>query len=219
MAMEFRWLGRVRYAEALELQQQLVAQRMREEIGDVVLMLEHEPVITIGRTQDKSSLGEAEALGLEVVETNRGGQATFHGPGQLVGYPILGLAAYGKDLRTYLRALEAALIRACSEAEISAERREGQTGVWIENRKIASIGVGVRRWISMHGFAINVVDDVSGFDAITPCGITNVEMTSVERESGRDWGVEAFSKIVQPHLIAELEVLRAAGPPDNRLEA
>lgn len=205
---EFRWLGRIGYAEALEMQKQLLAQRLNGKIGDVVLLLEHEPVVTIGRTRDKSSLGEAEERGLDVVEINRGGQATYHGPGQLVGYPILDLTRYGKDLHTYIRALEGALIEACAQAGFSAARREGLTGVWVENRKIASIGVGVRKWISMHGFAINVAADVSGFDAITPCGIANVEMTSVERESGENWSVESFSELVKPALEAELAKLR-----------
>lgn len=202
--MEFRWLGRIGYVEALALQEQLLVRRQAGEIDDLVLLLEHESVYTIGRTPDKSSLRDAEARGLDVVEINRGGQATYHGPGQLVGYPILDLRAYGKDLHAYLRALEEALILTCGDCGISAARREGLTGVWVENRKIASIGVGVRRWVSMHGFAINVAADVSGFEAITPCGISEVEMTSVERESGRAIGVEEFSETVKPRLLQEL---------------
>ena len=206
--MNYRWLGRIGYAEGLDLQQLLLEQRQAGEIGDTVLLLEHEPVVTIGRTRDRSSLRDAEKSGLEVVEINRGGQATYHGPGQLVGYPILDLTTYGKDLHTYIRALETALMQACEDVGISATRRDGLTGVWVEERKLASIGVGVRRWVSMHGFAINVSADVSGFDVITPCGIADVEMTSVERESGASITVEQFSETVKPRLVEELAQLR-----------
>ncbi|MEM7015146.1 MAG: lipoyl(octanoyl) transferase LipB [Verrucomicrobiota bacterium] len=202
--MEFRWLGRIGYAEGLQLQEELLKQRQDGEVGDVVLLLEHEPVVTIGRTRDQSSLLDAEEHGVDVVVTNRGGQATYHGPGQLVGYPILDLTKYGKDLHTYIRALESALIEACGDIEISAKRRDGLTGVWVDDRKIASIGVGVKRWVSMHGFAINVAADVSGFDTITPCGISNVEMTSIERESGEQLTVEQFAYKVKPRLEEEL---------------
>jgi lipoyl(octanoyl) transferase len=206
---EFRWLGRVDYAAALDLQQALAEARRRGDAPDTVLLLEHDPVYTIGRTRDRSSLRDAEARGLPVVETNRGGQATFHGPGQLVGYPILDLAGYGKDLHHYLRSLEDALVAACGAVGIAAGRREGLTGVWVGDRKIASIGVGVSRWISMHGFAINVAADLGGFGAITPCGIAGVEMTSVERETGRPMGVEAFAGVVQDALRQALARLRA----------
>lgn len=206
--VDTQWLGRIAYDAALDLQQELAAKRLAGEIDDTILLLEHDPVYTIGRTRDQSSLKEAAAQGLNVVEINRGGQATYHGPGQLVGYLILDLNSYGRDLHTYLRALEDALIAACQDFGIDAGRREGLTGVWIENRKIASIGVGVKKWISMHGFAINVASDVSGFTAIVPCGIQDVEMTSVERESGRSVSVEEFGEAVKPRLIEQLFELR-----------
>jgi lipoyl(octanoyl) transferase len=198
--LEVRWLGRLEYAAALALQTELVEARRQGTASDTLLLLEHEPVYTIGRTRDRTSLGAAEVSGLPVVEINRGGQATYHGPGQLVGYPILDLNAYGRDLHVYLRTLEEALIRACGEAGIVAGRREGLTGVWVEDRKIASIGVGVRHWISMHGFAINVAADLTGFGAIVPCGIEDVTMTSVERESGRKWEVRAFGELTAKWL-------------------
>ncbi len=207
--IETEWLGRMDYAVALELQEKLVAQRLEGEVADRILLLEHEPVYTIGRTRDQSSLREVAGQGLNVVEINRGGQATYHGPGQLVGYPILNLTNYGKDLHTYLRALEDALILACDDYQIQAGRRESLTGVWVETRKLASIGVGVKRWISMHGFAINVAADVSGFDAIIPCGIQDVQMTSIERESGQPVSVEAFAQSLRPHLLDQLNALRA----------
>ena len=206
-AFQFRWLGRKSYSEALELQLDLVTKVQASEVGDTILLLEHDPVYTIGRTRDRSSLTDAEQRGLEVFETNRGGQATYHGPGQLVGYPILDLNLYGRDLHQYLRALEEALILGCGEYGIAAKRRDGLTGVWVEDRKIASIGVGVRKWVSMHGFAINVTNDVSGFEAIVPCGIADVEMTSVERESGKSVTVEEFAELMQPLLTSELNRL------------
>ena len=154
--METRWLGRISFSEALELQESLVTQRRDGQCEDTILFLEHEPVVTIGRTRDQSSLLNAKERDIEVVEINRGGQATYHGPGQLVGYLVLDLAGYGKDLHALLRAIESALVASCHDIGIRASIREGLTGVWVENRKIASIGVGVRRWVSMHGFAINI---------------------------------------------------------------
>lgn len=207
-AFDLRWLGRIDYLAALNLQTELVEERRQGSIGDTILLLEHEPVYTIGRTRDRSSLREAESDGLPVVETNRGGQATYHGPGQLVGYPILDLNHYGRDLHLYLRTLEDALIEACGEAGIAADRREGLTGVWVEDRKIASIGVGVRHWISMHGFAINVAADLGGFAAIIPCGIQDVTMTSVEEESAGVWSVPAFAEVVGAALMRSLGRLR-----------
>lgn len=198
---DFRWLGRIAYADALALQDSLVARRRAGEIGDTILLLEHEPVYTIGRTRDRTSLKDPDLLPHPVMEINRGGQATFHGPGQLVGYPILDLHFHGRDLHHYLRALEETMIAFLHREGVSAAgRREGLTGVWIENRKIASIGVGVRRWVTMHGFALNVSRDLSGFEAIVPCGIAEVEMTSVERETGRAWTVEEVATALQEDL-------------------
>lgn len=185
MKLETRWLGRINFEEALRLQDELVAQRGRGEIPDTLLLLEHEPVYTIGRTPDQSSLRDAAHLPYPVVQINRGGQATYHGPGQLVGYPILDLTQRGQDLHRYLRDLEGVLIEALAGYGVQAGRREGLTGVWVGPRKIASIGVGVRHWISMHGFALNVCGDLAPFHEITPCGIAGVEMTNLERECGQ----------------------------------
>lgn len=182
---EIRWLGTIAYAEALAMQEDLAAQRAAGECGDVLLLLEHEPVYTIGRTADQSSLRDAARLPYPVVQINRGGQATYHGPGQLVGYPILDLRPRGQDLHRYLRALEHVLIEALADLYVEATRREKLTGVWVGARKIASIGVGIRQWVSMHGFALNVCGDLRPFQEITPCGIAGVEMTSVQQELGR----------------------------------
>ena len=188
-APETRWLGRLAYAPALDLQEKTVAARAGGGTPDQLLLLEHEPVYTIGRQRDRSSLGPA-ALPHPVVEINRGGQATFHGPGQLVGYFIFDLQKLTPDLHLFLRWIEEGLIALLAEYKLTAQRREGLTGVWIEDRKIASIGVGVRRWITMHGFGLNVGPDLSGFEAITPCGIQGITMTSLSRELSRDIPVE-----------------------------
>jgi lipoyl(octanoyl) transferase len=188
-APQSRWLGRLAYQPALDLQEKNAAARTSAEIPDQLLLLEHDPVYTIGRQRDRSSLGPA-ALPHPVVEINRGGQATFHGPGQLVGYFIFDLQKLTPDLHLFLRWIEEGLIALLAEYGLAAQRRESLTGVWIEDRKIASIGVGVRRWITMHGFGLNVGSDLSGYEAITPCGITGVTMTSLSREIGREISVE-----------------------------
>jgi len=184
-ALQTRWLGRVGFADALALQEELVrTKREHSEAPDELLLLEHEPVYTIGRTPDQSSLRGATHLPHPLFPINRGGQATYHGPGQLVGYPIIDLRRHGQDLHRYLRWIESLLIELLAQFEIAATTRPGLTGVWVENRKIASIGVGVRHWITMHGFALNVSGDLSPFDQITPCGIAGVAMTSIEKETG-----------------------------------
>lgn len=200
-----RWLGRVDYEQGLSLQEKTVALKVENaNAPDEFLLLEHEPVYTIGRTPDQSSLRDPEHLPHPVVRINRGGQATYHGPGQLVGYPILDLKSRGQDLHRYLRAMEEGLIEVLAEFSVSASRKEGLTGVWVGPKKIASIGVGVRRWISMHGFALNVCGDLSPFQQITPCGIVGVEMTSVERECGKPVSVrevaEACERLLAPRF-------------------
>jgi lipoyl(octanoyl) transferase len=187
--MNVVWLGRIEFSEGLKIQAEALEQcdRTGEE---TLFLLEHEPVYTIGRRLDKSSLGNVAYLPHPVFEINRGGQATYHGPGQLVGYPILDLKKRGKDLHVYLRALEMAVIRLVESFGIEAVFCEGKTGVWVENRKIASIGIGVRRWITMHGFALNVSSDLTGFLSITPCGLSGVRMTSLSLELGREVSLE-----------------------------
>jgi lipoyl(octanoyl) transferase len=184
-----RWLGRLAYEPTLELQENTVAARAAGEVPDELLLLEHDPVYTIGRRRDRSSLGPGD-LPHPVIEINRGGQATFHGPGQLVGYFIFDLQKLTPDLHLFLRWVEEALIELLAGYHLTASRREGLTGVWIEDRKIASIGVGVRRWITMHGFGLNVGSDLTGYQSITPCGIQGVTMTSISRELGREITVE-----------------------------
>lgn len=183
-------LGRRGYADTLALQRRLCAERAEPGHGldDVLLLVEHEPVITLGRTTQASSMplaeGEMARLGIGVYEVERGGDVTWHGPGQLVGYPIVDLRRLREDLHWYLRSLEDALIDALESLGIPADRNPGYTGVWTAGRKIASIGVHVKRWVTLHGFALNVVNDLSGFDLIVPCGIQQVIMTSVAAELG-----------------------------------
>jgi lipoyl(octanoyl) transferase len=175
--------GTVPYGEALEWQRELAEDRIAGRLAhDVLLLLEHPPVVTLGRNSHVAHL--LQPAGIEVFEVERGGDVTFHGPGQLVGYPILDLRAYKQDLHWYLRTLEQALIAALGLLDIPAERNPGFTGVWTRGRKIASIGIHVKQWVTWHGFALNVNTDLTHFERIVPCGIQGVEMTSVERETG-----------------------------------
>jgi len=191
------WLGLRSYAEALALQEAAVRDRLSGRTPDRLLLLEHPRVVTLGRSSDPENLKLSEqelaASGVEFFEVGRGGDVTYHAPGQLVGYPIVDLDALGRrDVHQHLRSLEAALIAALEEVGIPATRIPGWTGVFIDRerseqphgreRKIASIGVGVRRWVTFHGFALNVTIDLDGFESIVPCGLRDVEMTSVEIE-------------------------------------
>jgi len=202
------WLGEISFEDGLEIQNNKVNERVKGIISDQVLLLEHEPVYTIGRTQDQSSLPEDRTnLPHPLFITNRGGKATYHGPGQLVGYPILNLKNYKKDLHLYLRSIERSIIKSCIQYGVQASTKEGLTGVWCNDRKMASIGVGVRQWVSMHGFAINVNGDLSPFNEITPCGIQNAEMTNMETEIGGSINFKEFSDSVFENLIEELTLL------------
>lgn len=191
----------ISYQAGLALQEQHVDAILAGSGNDTILLLEHEPVYTIGRLRDQSSLRDPSSLPFSVFETNRGGQATYHGPGQLVGYPILDLNPRGRDLHEHLRKLEEALIHTCAAFGVQAGRRDGLTGVWVENRKLASIGVGVRKWISMHGFAINITkESLPPFFAITPCGLDGVSMTCLEAEAGRKITVREAAEVVEEKL-------------------
>ncbi len=192
------------YDAGLQLQQKQVDSILDGSGHDTIFLLEHNPVYTIGRLRDRSSLRDPSTLPHAVHETNRGGQATYHGPGQLVGYPILNLAPRGKDLHEHLRKIEEALIRACQSFGVQATRRDGLTGVWVEDRKLASIGVGVRKWVSMHGFAINITREcLPPFFAITPCGIDGVAMSCLENEAKRDISVATAAAAIAHELRAQ----------------
>ena len=214
-SLNVRWLGRMEFAHALALQEEIVAKKRNERVlKDELLLLEHEPVYTIGRTPDQSSLLGSAHLPYPLFPINRGGQATYHGPGQLIGYPIIDLRRCGHDLHRYLRWLEQLLIETLAEYEIAAIRRESLTGVWVSNRKIASIGVGVRHWITMHGFALNVCGDLSPFNHIVPCGINDVTMTSMEKETGARFFVGEIAASVEKLALNRIGNLRTLAEPE-----
>ena len=209
--LRVRWFARMEFAAALALQEEIVAKKREDRaLSDELLLLEHEPVYTIGRTPDQSSLRGARHLPHPLFSINRGGQATYHGPGQLMGYPIIDLRRCGQDLHRYLRWIEQLLIEVLADYGIGASRRESLTGVWVENRKIASIGVGVRHWITMHGFALNVHGDLSPFNHIIPCGINEVAMTSIEKETGKAFSVADVAKAVENLALERIFDLRVA---------
>jgi len=225
--LHVHWLGRTAFAKALDLQEKIVAKKREDRShADELFLLEHEPVYTIGRTPDRSSLsatgsrptrdGELGVVHLPhpLFAINRGGQATYHGPGQLMGYPIIDLRRYGQDLHRYLRWLERLLIELLTGHGIAASQRESLTGVWVGDRKIASIGVGVRHWITMHGFALNVCGDLSPFNQIVPCGINNVAMTSMERETGRSFSVASVAASLEKLALNRIGDLRTAAEPE-----
>jgi lipoyl(octanoyl) transferase len=188
--LEIARLGTVGYAAALALQDALVAARRDDLIGDTMLLLEHPHVFTLGRGADPRYLLQ-ERPGVPVFRVSRGGQVTYHGPGQLIAYPILKLEGRDRDIHLYLRRIEQTMIDTLAELGIAAGRRAGLTGVWVGERKIGSIGVGLRRWITLHGFALNVCTELEYFDAMVPCGIAGCEMTSVACEIGREPGRES----------------------------
>jgi lipoate-protein ligase B len=179
--------GVLPYGDALALQRDAARARLAGTLAhDALLLVEHPPVITLGRSTKAGNLlaspDQLASRGVELFDVERGGDVTFHGPGQLVGYPIVDLTRHTQDLHWYLRRLEDVIMRALADCGIDAARNPGKTGVWVRDRKIASIGVHARQWVTWHGFALNVTTDLSYFDLMVPCGIQNVVMTSVERE-------------------------------------
>lgn len=218
MKLTTQWLGtQISYADALATQEATLLEVLSGESPDTFFTLEHSPVYTIGRTRDRSSLLNPELLPHPHVEINRGGQATYHGPGQLVGYPIVDLRKLGKDLHIYIHTIEKALVLTCQDFGVDASIKDGLTGVWVGEKKLASIGVGVRKWISMHGFAINITpESLTGFNHITPCGIQGVAMTTVCNEADREVTTKEFSDAVVPHLESVLAELHPPFPRGGR---
>lgn len=200
-----RALGVVPYADGLELQADLVNKRRTDDIPDTLLLLEHPHVVTLGSSSDSAHVladqAERDRLGIELFESGRGGDVTYHGPGQLVAYPILDLKPNRKDLHRYLRDLETVLIAVAASFDVHAERSEGLTGVWTETGKLAAIGVRVSSgWITSHGVALNVSTDLVYFDTIVPCGISDRDVTSLELELGRTVTVPEASEALVEHF-------------------
>jgi len=199
-----RRLGRVAYADALRLQEGLVAERQAGRGPDVLLLLEHDPVFTLGRNARAEHVllpaAELRARGYEVFETGRGGDVTYHGPGQVVGYPILGLAPDRCDVHRYVRDLEEVLIRTCADHGVGAGRVPGMTGVWVGAEKVGAIGVRIARWVTSHGFALNVSTDLAPFDLIVPCGIRGRGVTSLSRLLGRPVSTAEVESRLATHL-------------------
>jgi len=194
-------LGRVNYAEALNLQRGLVSLRQKEKLPEILLFVEHNNVITFGRAgreanllSDEDSLRQA---GVEVFYIERGGDVTYHGPGQLLAYPLFDLNHWGNDLHLFLRDLEEVIIRTLAEYKLNAERIRGLTGVWVEGKKVAAIGVAVKKWITLHGFALNVNTDLSYFRFIHPCGIADRPVTSMQELLGTEVNLKEVAEVAQ----------------------
>lgn len=177
-------IGRKAYKAVWDLQIKMQRQRIRGEIEDTLILVEHDPVYTLGKNADKDHLLQSRDESVDVFNIERGGDITFHGPGQLVGYPILDLSNYKKSVSWYMRTLEQVLIDTLIEFKIIAQRNDDLTGVWVGDEKIAALGVRISRWVTMHGFALNVNPDLSFYDGIIPCGIFDHGVTSMERLLG-----------------------------------
>jgi lipoyl(octanoyl) transferase len=214
--LQVRRLGRLAYARGLELQEQLVAERQAGRIPDQLLLLEHDPVFTLGRNARAANvLLPEETLrerGFEVFETGRGGDVTYHGPGQVVGYPILDLAPDRRDVHRYVRDLEEVMMRTCADYGLEASRVQGLTGTWLGDEKVGAIGVRIARWVTSHGFAFNVSTDLAAFDLIVPCGIRGRGVTSLERRLGRTLPLEQVMDRIAANFAAVFGSVSASGP-------
>ena len=202
---ETRYLGLVPYGEAHELQKQLVEKRKADEIPDTFLLLEHPHVITLGRAADRTNILADEAtraqFGVELHETGRGGDVTYHGPGQLVGYPIIKLLPGHQDIRQYVRNIQEVLIRTAADFGVTAEPRGGEfVGVWVGDNKLGAIGIRISRWVTMHGFAFNVTTDLNYFQLIVPCGIHGHGVTSLQQLTGRQFALQEVAERVTYHF-------------------
>ena len=211
--LDVRRLGRVPYAQGLDLQARLVAERQAGRILDTLLLLEHDPVFTLGRNARPEHVlfpeAELRERGFEVFETGRGGDVTYHGPGQVVGYPILDLAPDRCDVHRYVRDLEEVLIRTCADYGVDARRVPGMTGAWVGDAKIAAIGVRIARWVTSHGFAFNVSADLAPFGLIVPCGLRGRGVTSLERLLDRHVAIGEVMQRLTAHLAVVFD--RAVG--------
>ena len=211
---ETHYLGAIPYAEAHDLQHKLVERRKLDEINDQLLLLEHPHVITLGRAANRTNIlvddSQRETLDVELFETGRGGDVTYHGPGQLVGYPILKLSPDRCDVRRYVRNLQEVLVRTARDFGVEAEPRDGDyVGVWVGNDKLAAIGIRISRWVTMHGFAFNITTDLNYFQLIVPCGIRSHGVTSLHKILGSSVEMLAVAESVTRHFgeVFEREML------------
>ena len=218
-------LGKIDYQEAWDLQRELFDKRYKNELHDILLLLEHNHTYTLGKTADKNNLigsrSYLEENEISVYDIDRGGDITYHGPGQIVGYPIISLENWKKDTHKYLRAIEEVIIRTCCDFGINSSRNEKFTGVWVDDKKIAAIGIKVSRWITMHGFAFNVNTDLKYFNGIIPCGIKDKAVTSLENELNQKMNLETVKNLLVKHFkdvfdysgyeIRTLEAIKASG--------
>jgi lipoyl(octanoyl) transferase len=212
-SMQVNDLGLIRFSDAFALQERLVAEVYSDTSPETLLLLEHFPVYTIGRT---GKLDNVLDPAVETVRINRGGDITYHAPGQLVGYPILNLGKRRRDLRHYLRFLEEVLIQVAADFGVSSYRVDGETGVWTDQGKLASIGAGARRWVTMHGFALNVSLDLAGFERINPCGIVGCTMTSLQAIVGRPVAMAEVKERTVVHFECLLDQWLPAAADGNK---
>ena len=200
-------LGFKKYKSVLSLQKKLQKQRIAGNIKDTLILVEHEPVYTLGKNSNRDHLLQSRDKSVEVYNTERGGEVTFHGPGQLVGYPILDLRNYKKSVSWYMRTLEELIIKVLKEFDIKGSRKKGLTGVWVKNKKIAAQGVRISRWVTMHGFSINVCPQLSYYDGIIPCGIFDYDVTSMEECLNKKLSVKKIKNSVS-EIFLELFISR-----------
>ena len=198
--INFYWLGRFDYHEAWDLQKKIQRKVIDNNLNDVVLFLEHNSVYTLGKNADSTNLLPTKPIDMEVVQTDRGGDITYHGPGQLVGYPIIDLKKYRKSITWFMRGLENSIIQMLEQIEISSTTKEGLTGVWVYDKKIAALGVRLSRWVSMHGFAINVYTDLTLFRGMIPCGISDFGLTSILKLKGEKHSLSSIARLIIPNI-------------------
>ncbi len=198
-------LGLIDYRKAWDLQKDIFAKRLKNEVYDTFFLLEHPNTYTLGKVADKKNLISSKDFLIEhninVLEIDRGGDITYHGPGQIVGYPIIDLKNWRKDTHLYLRLLEEVIIKTCNDFGLKAGRKKGLTGVWIKERKICAIGIKINRWITMHGFAFNVNTDLSLFKGIIPCGIKDKEVTSLAEELNKKFDIQEVKEVLKNNFI------------------
>ncbi len=196
----FKDLGISSYEKTWDLQKDLQSKRISNEINDTVLLVEHEPVYTFGKNANEDHLLQNYPDDVKVYHIERGGDITFHGPGQLVGYPIIDLHNYKKSVSWYMRTLESLIMDTLQEYEISSSRKEGLAGVWVNDKKIAALGVRMSRWVTMHGFALNVNTDLHYYNGIIPCGIFEYGITSMENELGKELSMDEVKNVLMKHF-------------------